>query len=233
VIRDARAVIFTCEEEKRLGRETFQPWMAQREVIVPLGTTAPTRETGELRDHFLARFPDLRDKRLLLFLGRLHDKKGPDILLEAFRRIAPPLHLVMAGPCADPRFLAHLQQLAHGLSVTFTGPLYDEEKWGALAAAAAFILPSHQENFGMAVAEALAMGLPVLISTRVNIWREILESGAGFAETDDLEGTERLISRWLAADRPAMRVAARSCFITKFDIRKTAESVLALLSPQN
>jgi glycosyltransferase involved in cell wall biosynthesis len=233
VIRDAAAVIFTCEEERRLGRETFQPWLARQEVILPLGTTAPAQDAGASRDLFLARHPELRQQRLLLFLGRLHDKKGPDLLLEAFRRVAPPLHLVMAGPCADSRYLAQLQRLANGLPVTFTGPLYGEEKWGALAAAEAFILPSHQENLGMAVAEALAVGVPVLISKKVNIWREITEAGAGLAETDDLEGTERLITRWLAADFSAMRRAAQNCFVTQFDIRQTAVKVSALQSLQD
>lgn len=227
VVRDAATVIFTSEDERH-GRETFQPWSAKHEAIVPLGTTAPPRPAEELRSQFHRLFPQLRDQRLLLFLGRLHEKKGCDLLIEAFRRVAPPWHLVFAGPCADASLEARLRARAEGLRVTFTGPLYGDDKWAALAAADVFALPSHQENFGVAVAEALASGLPVLISQRVNIWREIVEDGAGYAEADDVEGTVRLLERWQTADQDAMRLAARRCFAARFDIRRTAENLLAL-----
>src|SRR5256886_6713007 len=86
--------------------------------------------------------------------------------------------------------------------------LSDDVKWGAMSAAEAFVLPSHQENFGIAVAEALACGTPVLISNKVNIWREIEADGAGYVENDDLNGTANLLRRWLATS-PEVR-AARS-----------------------
>ena len=230
VARDAAGIVFTSEEEGQRGRATFRPWSPKRELVIPLGTTAPPRPLEELRALFFTRFPQLRGEHVLLFLGRLHEKKGCDLLLEAFRQVAPPLHLVFAGPSEDARFAADLRARADGLRVTFTGPLYDDEKWAALAAAEVFALPSHQENFGVAVAEALACGVPVLLSQRVNIWREIVEDGAGFAEPDDLDGTTRLLERWLTADQTAMRLAARRCFAARFDIRRTAENLLALIS---
>ena len=229
VVRDAAAVIFTCEGERRAGRGTFALWLAQREEVVSLGTTAPPFAAADAREKFFARFPALRGQRLLLFLGRLHEKKGCDLLIAAFRKVAPPLHLVLAGPCADQAYAARLRALAEGLPVTFTGPLYGEEKWGALAAAEVFALPSHQENFGIAVAEALASGLPVLISDRVNIWGEIAQDGAGLVEPDTAAGTERLLARWLQADPLAMRAAAGRCFATRFDIRRTADNLAALV----
>ena len=233
VIRDAARVIFTSEEEQRRGRDTFRPWAAQNEaVVIPLGTTMPPLPADELRALFLARFPALRGERLLLFLGRLHEKKGCDLLIEAFRRVAPPLHLVLAGPCANARFESELRARANGLRVTFAGPLYGDEKWAALAAAEVLALPSHQENFGIAVAEALASELPVLLSQRVNIWREIVDAGAGFAEPDDVDGTSRLLERWLAADHAKMRLAAHQCFAARFDIRRTAENLLGLIPPR-
>jgi hypothetical protein len=69
-------------------------------------------------------------------------------------------------------------------------------KWGALYGCEAFVLPSHQENFGIAVVEALACGKPVLISDQVNIWREIVEDGAGLVEGDAEEGVEKLLRKF-------------------------------------
>eukprot|EP01038_Epipyxis_sp_PR26KG_P002792 gene2792-3964_t len=75
--------------------------------------------------------------------------------------------------------------------------LRGEQKWGAFYSSEAYLLPSHQENFGIAVAEALGCGLPVLISDKVNIWREIDQARAGMVETDTVDGTERSLRHWL------------------------------------
>src|SRR5207253_535027 len=108
-------------------------------------------------------------------------------------------------------------------SITFCEMLTGNLKWGALSAADAFVLPSHQENFGIAVVEALACATPVLISNKVNIWREIVNDGSGFADEDDLAGTTRLIERWIRAlpeVRDAMRGNARQCFARRFEINR-------------
>ena len=105
-------------------------------------------------------------------------------------------------------------------------------KRDAFVAADAFILPSHQENFGMSVAEALSFGVPVLISNRVNIWREIDADRAGYVENDDLKGTLRLIERWLntnEAERATMRENARRCFQSRFEINRAAASLVRVL----
>jgi glycosyltransferase involved in cell wall biosynthesis len=113
--------------------------------------------------------------------------------------------------------------------VTWTGMLTGDQKWGAFRASDAFILPSHQENFGIAVAEALACGVPVLISNQVNIWRGINHDEAGLVDTDDLAGTIRLLEGWLTTDQAAwtaMKARAQTCFHRHFDIERTAESLV-------
>jgi glycosyltransferase involved in cell wall biosynthesis len=106
-------------------------------------------------------------------------------------------------------------------------------KWGALRAADVFVLPSHQENFGIAVAEALAVGLPTLISDKVNIWREVDADGAGIVGKDTLDGTCRMLLSYLAMseeNKRAMRRCARSCFEQRFEIKKAAANLEAILS---
>jgi glycosyltransferase involved in cell wall biosynthesis len=242
VLRDASAVLFTCEEELRLARHSF--WLfACREAVVNYGTAGPKGDATAQRRAFLERFPQLRDRRCILFLGRVHVKKGPDLLFRAFAGILGDLradatgdaHLVMAGPHDHPygRAMAHLvERLNLADRVTWTGMLAGDVKWGAYHAADAFILPSHQENFGIAVAEALACGVPVLITHKVNIWREIEAHGAGLVANDDLEGTRSLLERWLTlgpAERTAMRLAARACFEKCYDIEGTASRFIEIL----
>jgi glycosyltransferase involved in cell wall biosynthesis len=238
VLRDAAAVLFTSEEERRLARESFSPhnW---NEIVVNYGTAAPDADLATARENFFNTFPSLRGKRFLLYLGRLHQKKGCDLLIESFVRTraahgGAAEHLVIAGPAGDQNYLQQLKTLAADAetSITFCGMLSGNLKWGAFSAADTFVLPSHQENFGIAVVEALACGTPVLISNKVNIWREIVNDGAGFADEDDLAGVTRLLSRWIdmpAAERDAMRTNARDCFARRFEINRATDSLLRVL----
>jgi glycosyltransferase involved in cell wall biosynthesis len=236
VLRDATAVLFTCEQERLLARESF--WLYRcNEGVVPLGVAQPAGDGSLQREKFLHAFSQCRGKRLILFLGRIHEKKGCDLLIRALAAVAfehPDLRLVMAGP--EQQDSTQWRELAAQLGVanriTWTGMLSGDLKWGALHAAEVFALPSHQENFGIAVVEALACGLPVLISREVNIWREVVEAGAGFAEADSVEGTTALFNRWLAmtpAQREEMRTAAVKCFNERFEIRKATDHLLAVL----
>jgi len=242
VLRDAAAVLFTSEEERRLARESFSLYRC-KEMVVNYGTAAPEIDLAGAREEFLHEHPQLRGKRLIVFLGRLHEKKGCEMLIQAFLTLqhsgAENLHLVMAGPAADRAYFAHLRQLASTPSdgpeaaITFTGMLTGRLKWGAFSAADAFILPSHQENFGIAVVEAMACGTAVLISNKVNIWREIVNGGAGFVEDDDGEGIVRLLQKWLALpddERTRMRANAHDLFLGRFEINQAVDSLLQILS---
>jgi glycosyltransferase involved in cell wall biosynthesis len=239
VLRDATAAIFTSEEERLQARKSF--WLYRcREKVSPLGVETPPATSSQAKEEFLASYPALRNTRILLFLGRLHPKKGCDILIDALARIVDDpqnrVSLVLAGPDqigweADLR--ARIARLNLGSRVAFTGMLQGAMKQGAFASADAFILPSHQENFGMSVVEALAAGLPVLISNRVNIWREIDMDRAGYVEPDNLEGTVRLIKRWIAtspAERETMRANARRCYVRRFETEKAVDSLMQILN---
>ena len=226
VLRDATAVLFTTEEERRQARESF--WLyGCHEEVVPYGLGSPPEPAGEQIDLFLRRFPFLREKRRWLFLGRLHEKKGCDLLLRAFAKVAsnqPDLHLVMVGP-DQQGLLASYQKMAQELGlqerVTWAGMLVDGQKWGAYRSAEVFILPSHQENFGIAVAESLACGTPVLISNKVNIWREVISGGAGLVGEDTESGTEGVLREWLSlteSERAGMRQRALACFHKNFHV---------------
>ena len=108
-------------------------------------------------------------------------------------------------------------------SIHWSGMVTGALKWSILSQAQAMILPSHQENFGIVVAESLALGVPVLISKQVNIWREIHGYGAGFCENDDLKGCLKLLEAWSkCGDKESLSANARRCFNDHFEIHQSA-----------
>jgi glycosyltransferase involved in cell wall biosynthesis len=236
-LRHARRVLFTTEEERRLARQSFSPYQVN-EAVVSYGTGGPPPGASELAKDFHALHPELEGKHLLLYLSRAHVKKGCDLLIEAWARVAPQhpgAHLLIAGP-GDPTTLLNLHAQARELHVahriTWLGMVSGDAKWGAFYASRAFVLPSHQENFGIAVAEALACGLPVLISDKVNTWREINQDGAGFVAPDTTDGTADNVARWLAltlAEQTCMSDAARHCAASRYSVEAMAQSLLTTL----
>jgi glycosyltransferase involved in cell wall biosynthesis len=243
VLRNADRVLFTTALERDLATQSFWLWH-WKPMVVSYGADPQLPEIQKLVPAFLETCPELRDlpsgpdrndsPRYLLFLGRIDPKKGCDLLLKAFAAVAadhPYLHIIMAGPAAW-RWRDDLQKIVDDAGLTsrvhWPGMLRGDAKWGAFAACDAFILPSHQENFGIAVAEALACGRPVLISNQVNIFPEIVADGCGFAEPDTLDGTIRLLQRWLALtpeQREAMGRQAQETFATRYDMRRNSAAI--------
>jgi glycosyltransferase involved in cell wall biosynthesis len=173
-------------------------------------------------------------EKYLLFISRIHEKKGVDLLIEAyielrFRGIRIP-DLVIAGPGLETSYGKHMQELAAGTKgVFFPGMLTGDAKWGAFYGCEAFVLPSHQENFGIAIVEAMACSKPVLISDKVNIWSEIQKAGAGIITSDTLEGTLKSLQRWSSiskAEKLEISQRARKSYEERFAIAPSSERLL-------
>lgn len=236
VLRDARAVLFTAEEECRLARESF--WLYRcNEEIVHYGTPLPDETEDQLRAAWAEKSPVPPDRPYLLYLGRLHPKKGADLLLQAYREIKQSTtlpDLILAGPEQDAAFTSKLRALAaNDPQIHFAGMVQGAAKWGALLQAEAMILPSHQENFGIVVAEALAMGTPVLISDKINIWREVQSAGAGIVAPDTLPGVNDLLLKIIETTpeaRMAMKSAAKLCYTKYFSLDKCVDQLTEIIS---
>jgi glycosyltransferase involved in cell wall biosynthesis len=238
VLRGAAAVLFTSDEEMSLARRSHRPYHVVERTIAYAAARPPVNRASEL-ETFLNHYPALRSQRYILYLGRLHPKKGLDILIRAYASISAckeKFVLVLAGPDHD-NFRSKLMDIAREEGVTdrivWTGMLRGELKYGALEGAEAFALPSHQENFGIAVAEALGCGKPVLISDRVNIWRKIVAAKAGLVAPDTFVGVTRLLREWMAlspADRLEMGASALACYEQNFTVEQSTTDILSALS---
>ena len=179
VLRQATCLHATAAAEaeafRRYGLHTLT-------TVVPNGVHFSAPGTP---DRILDRFPACRGKRLLLYLSRIHPVKGVPFLIEAWQALAaahPRWHLLLAGP--DERghvaeVLEAVKRAGLAARTTYAGPLYGDDRAAAFAAAELFVLPTQSENFGIAIAEALAAGVPVL-TTQGAPWEGILTQHCGW-----------------------------------------------------
>lgn len=214
----------------------------ERDLMAPLGLHPPTEvvPNGVFIEEFTNLPPrgsfsqaraELSGKPYLLFLSRLHPKKGLDLLVQGFAMVAgeiPELQLVIAGP--DDGVLAGLRERVRSLGVAervhTVGPLYGQDKAAALVGAEAFCLTSRQEGFSMAVTEAMAARVPVIVSDQCH-FPEVEEAGAGRITKLDPVHIARAVCEVMAdpAARAAMGLAGRALVESRFTWPRIAETL--------
>ena len=231
-LKHAKAVLFTTEEERLLARKSF-PRYNVNEQVVGLGTTSPDLNFQVELEKFRQSRYTWAERPFFLFMSRIQEKKGLDLLVEAYSELrsksASIPDLVIAGPIQQASYAKQIKDRFPQIGIHWIGSLEGTTKWQALTAAEAMVLTSHQENFGIVVAEALAAGTPVLISNKINIWREVEQGGAGLVESDTIEGARKLLSDWLNKDaeaRKSMKAATLPTFTKNFDIRNATRRLI-------
>lgn len=238
VINNSHGLLFTCEEELFLARKPFKPYKPNKEIIVGLGVEEPPKYNPNMSVAFFNICKELENRPFFLFLSRIHEKKGVDILIEAYKKSIVnkskesdiPV-LVIAGPGLDTNYGKKILEMVNedvtlNNTIFFPNMLTGDAKWGAFYNCEAFVLPSHQENFGIAVVEALACGKPVLISNQINIWKEIHQAKAGIIQEDTLKGTTGFLQDWIKMSlekKEMMSNNAEVCFQTYYSIDSAVE----------
>jgi len=205
MLNGAAAIHFTTADEKERA-EHLQ--LKPPTIVEPNGIHAEnfTRDIDPIHKIENA-WPQTCGCPTLVFYGRLHPKKGADVLIQAFSKLlqkwpadSPMPKLVMVGPDED-QHQKKLEALAQDTGcqqhIIFTGMLTGDAAAGALQSADLFVLTSHQENFGIAVVEALAAGTPVVVSDQVNIYDKIVAGGVGAAVRVDPEHAAQVMMQWL------------------------------------
>ena len=246
MVNGANGILFTSDAEQQLARQSFRPYHPLSESVVGLGAEEPPVFTASMRKAFLEKCPAVANQPYLLFLSRIHEKKGVDLLIDGYKtavltaaRSGKQLpKLVIAGPGLDTAYGQEIQNRVNACpeikeAVFFPGMLKGDAKWGGFYDCEAFILPSHQENFGYAVVEALACSKPVLISDQVNIWQAIQAAGAGLVKNDTGEGTLALLNDWQnlsGEQKNAMGIMAGECFRKQFAAGPAARKMLEAVS---
>ena len=180
ILNDAEFIHALNKDEARL----LQPLNLKARVeIMPNGIFQKTYARLPAQGEFYANNPAINSRPYILFLGRLHYKKGLDYLIDAysiFCKSNSSVDLVIAGPDDGllAKVMSRVDSLGLGNRVHIMGPLYGVEKLKVYVDASCFCLPSRQEGFSMAITEAMACHLPVVISNRCN-FPEVGEAGVG------------------------------------------------------
>ncbi|MBI4522683.1 MAG: glycosyltransferase [Deltaproteobacteria bacterium] len=227
----AALVHYTSEQEREEAADAVR---VARSVIIPNSMDLSAKSgVGERHGQFRARYPQLIGRTLIVFLSRLDPKKGLDLLLPAFAKVRlrhPRAMLVVAGT-GEPDFVARLQREASRLGIEsdilWTGFLTGEEKWALLASADLFVLPSYSENFGVAGVEAMACGLPVVVSDQVGIHREITEAQAGLVVSCDVDAIADAMIRLVGDAELRSRMGANGRHLSRAQF--SPEAVAACL----
>ncbi|ACL66588.1 glycosyl transferase group 1 [Anaeromyxobacter dehalogenans 2CP-1] len=224
-LRGAARLHFTTEAE----RDEAPPWVRTLPAVVVPDVVDAERFVG------LGNADERAHSFEVLLLSRIHAVKGFDLLVPAMRRVRalePRARLVVAGPDeGGHRAVVERQVAAAGLreAVTFTGLLDETGRARALARAALLVAPSHQENFGMSVAEAMSAGLPVIVSDRVNLAGDVQRAGAGEVVPLDEGALADAILRVLRdpARRSDMGAAGRRLVTERFSSRAVGGALRA------
>ncbi len=207
IIEGASAIHYTSEDEAEKTRAFMK--LNNPAIIIPNGIELSEFSDLPDSDKLKIRYPHLKSKKIILFLGRLNWKKGLDILVKAYAMLIKEradVHLLIAG--GDEKGYAKkvkrwINKYGMHYQVTFTGMLTGKDKMEAYAGSDIFVLPSYSENFAMTVAEAMACGLPVVISNKVGIYREIERNNAGVIINTRPEDLYRAMKSLL--ENPALR----------------------------
>ena len=223
MLRGAAAVHYTTLDEKQLAESSLD---INHGVVIPLGVETEEFQNGAISGIFRQRHPFLGSNPYIVVLSRLHPKKNLELLMEAFLGLVKNYEfekwrLILAGD-GETEYVASLRRLVRDRgredSVLFPGWLNGSEKVSALQNAALLALTSRQENFGICVIEALACGIPVLISEHVNLAREIESAGVGWVTSLEPSELSKMLADALHSDdeRRKRGVAGRDFVVREF-----------------
>lgn len=208
----AAAILLTSEGE--LDHSHLSRWPTPK-LVVPLGFDKFKYTNISETDGFRMRYPQVAERRIVLFLGRLHYKKQPDVLIRAFHQASPDLkdlHLVLAGS-GKKSYVESLRKLVKSLGiedrVLFTSLLGEEAVREAYRAASVFVLPSWHENFGLSIVEAMAAGCPVIISDQLALAPEIVREDAGLVVAPTVAKIADALTRLLTDETLRQSIASR------------------------
>tara|TARA_B100000965_G_scaffold405009_1_gene437514 strand:- start:1389 stop:2549 length:1161 start_codon:yes stop_codon:yes gene_type:complete len=229
---NSKSLLLTSEKEKKLLSNTYVNTKDIKKTVIKYGIKKPEYNRKEGIKKFYNKFPKLKNKKFLLFLGRFHKKKGCEILIKSIKKMIENknnVYILMAGPEND--YKVKLKKLANKYNLNnnifWSNMILGNIKWGAITASNGMVLSSHGENFGVSLVESLSCSRPVLTTDKVNIYKEILKSKAGYVSKNNVNSFYLILKKFNNLSMTNIRklnLNSQKCFKKNFDLQSKKES---------
>ena len=235
----SKSLLLTTEEEKKQLSNTYVNTDNIQKKVVGYGIIKPQFNKRKASILFFKRYPSLKNNKFLLFLGRFHEKKGCDILIRALHRLKKKkinINILLAGP--NNEYKSQITSLAKGLglnNIYWTDVILGDLKWGAINASAAMVLPSHGENFGVSLVEAMSCSKPVLTTSKVNIYKNVLDYNAGFVSNNNAKNFSEVIEKFIRLNKKKnkeLSINSLKCFNENFNLNSKNNMLAFFLKNQ-
>ena len=233
----SRSLLLTTSIEKKLLNNTYVNTKQIIKNVVRYGIIESKINKKKTNNIFYKKFPFLRKKKFLLYLGRFHDKKGCEIIFNSLKILSKKnihINVLFAGPNNKEKNKLKILSKNYGLdkNIFWSDIISGELKWGAITASSGMVLSSHGENFGVSLVESLSCARPVLTTYKVNIYRNILESNAGFISKDNSNDFAKILNKFSKLgnyEKKRLSINAYNCFKKNFDLSKGNDGLIKLL----
>ena len=234
----SKSLLLTSENEKNLLKNTFVNTKDIKKKIIGYGIIKPSYNKIAAKKDFYKKFPKLKGKKFLLYLGRFHEKKGCEILLKALKKLSDEnikFNILIAGP--DNDYKKKLIELSKNYNLTkqihWSGMLLKNLKWGAISLSKAMVLSSHGENFGVSIVESLSCSKPVLTTNKVNIYKKIIKYKSGYISKDNVNSFFSILKKFNNLNKKQLIKLSKNslkCFNDNFNLEINKKSLANFLN---
>ncbi len=230
---NSRSLLITSIGEKNSLNKTYVNTSNIKKKIIKYGIYKEKFNEKKVLTKFYNKFPQLKKKDFYLFLGRFDEKKGCEIIINSIKFLKKDFNskILLAGPINKTKYEKKLLKLIKENKleeiIIFSHALYREEKWGAIKASKAMILPSHGENFGISLVEALSLKKPVITTDKVNISKVIKKFDAGLISKNNLNSFKYKLKKFENYKQKKISIISKNaftCFKKNFDLANKNES---------
>ena len=232
---ECKSLLLTSIEEKKNILKSYVNTSNINLQVMQYGILKPEIDLNNAKKIFTNKFSILKNKNFYIFIGRFHQVKGCDILLRSVKKVLDKklqINILMVGP--NNKYKTKLIKLCKKLKISknvfWSDFLSGNLKWGAIASSKAMLLPSHAENFGISIVEALSTGTPVITTNKVNIYKDIKKYKAGFISNDNINSFSKNLIKFLKyKNQKKMKSNALNCFNKKFNLEFNQQKFISLL----
>ena len=238
---NSKSLLLTSENEKKLLNNTYVNTSGIKKTIVGYGISKPVFNKKVAKQIFYKKFPELKNKKFLLYLGRFHEKKGCEVLLEALKKVNNQdfrYNILMVGPNSDykKKLIKLSKNYELNNSIFWSDILLNNLKWGAISASSGMVLSSHGENFGVSIVESLSCSKPVLTTSKVNIHKEITKYKAGFISKNNTSSYLTILRKFNSLNKNQLKKLSKNslrCFNDNFNLNSNRNNLSYLLQGKN